>query len=61
MLSHKREVSLTLVEARDVRTNTPNPGTGILFGSVGKEGMLSIASEKGIELEGGGSVRPRRY
>lgn len=28
-----------------MRTNTPNPGTGILFGSVGRDGMLSIASE----------------
>jgi hypothetical protein len=50
MLPHEREVSLTLVEARDVRTNTPNPGTGILFGSVGREGMLSIASEKGYKV-----------
>jgi hypothetical protein len=29
-----------------VRTNTPNPGTGILFGSVGREGMLSMASKE---------------
>ena len=36
----------TLVDARDVRTNTPNPGTGILLGSVGSDVMLSMASRR---------------
>lgn len=36
----------TFVDARDVRTNTPNPGTGILLGSVGSDVMLSIASRR---------------
>ena len=35
----------TFVDANDVRTNTPNPGTGIFLLSVGREGMLSMASE----------------
>ena len=34
----------TFVDANDVRTNTPNPGTGIFLLSVGREGMLSMAS-----------------
>lgn len=38
----------TLVDARDVRTNTPKPGTGILFGSVGSDVMLSIASRRKV-------------
>ena len=34
------------MDANDVRTNTPNPGTGIFLLSVGREGMLSMASRE---------------
>ena len=41
----------TFVDARDVRTNTPNPGTGILLGSVGSDVMLSMASKIGTKRQ----------